>query len=322
VRGRRGAAAAGFLLFFALLAAPPLAWASGCQLGLDSMGAPGQLRLGVVFSGGGSKAAYEAGVALALQDRGIVPAAVAGTSSGALTAVVVAAGDAERSAALWRSVRREDVWEYRPATILGGLLPGWLALPYFRSAKSVLDPTPLRQTIGRHVDLARVRASSVRLLILAADLLSGQPRRFDNATVSVDALMASVTVPGLFPAVSLDGALLVDGGIVQRAPTLELLDAHAVDRLLVVLAYESEPPREPTVQAVLERALELALSREILRDVELARLRHPLVDIQIVRPSQPLQVRPFDFDGERLGRLVDLGRADGLLCLDALGYRR
>lgn len=276
----------------------------------------------MVLSGGGAKAAYEAGLALALQERGIVPAAVAGTSSGALNAVMVATGDAERLAALWRAIRREDVFEYRPATIFGGLLPGWLALPLLRGASSLLDPTPLRRTIERHVDLARLRASPVRLLVLAADLLSGQPRRFDNATLTVDALIASTTVPALFPAVPLDGGLLVDGGIVQRAPTLELLDAYPVDRLLVVLGYESEPPREATVQAVLERALELALSREILRDVELARFRHPSVDLRVLRPSRPLQARPLDFDGERLGPLVDLGRRDGGACLDLLGAGR
>ena len=315
MRAGRGAAAAGALVF-ALIATAPVP-ASSCEpRGPEPTG-----RLGLVFGGGGSKAAYEAGVALALRDRGVVPTAVAGTSSGALNAVMVAAGDVERLATLWRTVRRDDVFTYRPGTVFGGLLPAWLALPYLRGTTSLLDPAPLRATIVRNVDLARVRESDVRLLILAADLVSGQARRFDNATVSVDALMASATVPALFPPVAFEGALLVDGGIVQRVPTLELLDVQPLDRLLVVLAYESEPPREATVETVIERAFELALGREILRDVELARLRHPSVDIQVLRPSRPLEVRPLDFDGERLARLVDLGRSDGGRCLDALGYR-
>ena len=278
------------------------------------------LRVGVVFSGGGAKAAYEAGLALALHERGVVPAAVAGTSSGALNAVLVATGDAERLAGLWRTLRREDVFRYPAATVFGGLLPGWLGLAYLRHAHAVLDPTPLRRTIERHVDLARLREAPVRLLILAADLVSGQPRRFDNATLTVEALMGSVTIPAVFPVVPHEDALLVDGGIVQRAPTLELLDAHPLDRLLVVLGYESTALGGPTVQPVLERAFEITLAREILRDVELARFRHPSVEIRVVRPSAPLSLRPFDFDGERLGGLVDLGRRDGLACLDALGY--
>jgi NTE family protein len=286
-----------------------------------SPGSPAGLRVGLVLSGGGAKAAYEAGLALALHERGVVPAAVAGTSSGALNAVMIATGEAERLAGLWRRLRREDVFRYPAATVFGGLLPGWLGLAYLRGAPAALDPRPLRATIERHLDLGRLRAAPVRLLVLAADLVSGQPRQFDNATLTVDALVASATVPAVFPAVPEGGALLVDGGIVQRAPTLELLETYPVDRLLVVLAYEGGGPLEPTVQGILERAFEIALAREILRDVELARFRHPGVEIRVLRPSEPLRLRPFDFDGSRLGRLIDLGRRDGLACLDALGYR-
>jgi NTE family protein len=282
---------------------------------------PGGLRLGLVLSGGGAKAAFEAGLALALHERGVVPAAVAGTSSGALNAALLAAGEPERLAALWRSLRREDVFQYPAATVFGGLLPGWLGLIPLRHARAVLDPAPLRRTIEREVDFARLRASPIRLLVLAADLVSGAPRRFDNASLTVDALVASATVPGVFPAVPAEGAVLVDGGIVQRAPTLELLDAERLDRLLVVLGYGADGLGGETIQPVLERAFELALAREVRRDVELARFRHPGVEIRVVQPSEPLRLRPLDFDGPRLASLVDLGRRDGLACLDGLGYR-
>jgi NTE family protein len=251
----------------------------------------------------------------------VVPAAVAGTSSGALNAALLAAGEPERLAALWRSLRREDVFQYPAATVFGGLLPGWLGLIPLRHARAVLDPAPLRRTIEREVDFPRLRASPIRLLVLAADLVSGAPRRFDNASLTVDALVASATVPGVFPAVPAEGAVLVDGGIVQRAPTLELLDAERLDRLLVVLGYGADGLGGETIQPVLERAFELALAREVRRDVELARFRHPGVEIRVVQPSEPLRLRPLDFDGPRLASLVDLGRRDGLACLDGLGYR-
>jgi NTE family protein len=251
----------------------------------------------------------------------VVPAAVAGTSSGALNAALLAAGQTERLAALWRSLRREDVFRYPAATVFGGLLPGWLGLIPLRHARAVLDPAPLRRTIEREVDFARLRASPIRLLVLAADLVSGEPRRFDNASLTVDALVASATVPGLFPAVPAQGAVLVDGGVVQRAPTLELLDAERLDRLLVVLGSGGDELRGETIQPVIERAFELAQAREVRRDVELARFRHPGVEIRVVQPSEPLRLRPLDFDGPRLAALLDLGRRDGLACLDGLGYR-
>ena len=312
-------AGAGALLLGGVLAFGASSPAAGCEARGNA--ALPSVRLGVVFAGGGAKAAYEAGFALALHERGIVPAAVAGTSAGAINAALVATGDAERLAELWRTIRREDVYAYRAPAVLGGLLPGWLALRALAGARSLLDPAPLRVTLARRVDLERVRASPVALLVVTTDLVSGDARSFDNASLTVDAMVASSTVPGLFPPVAAGAGLLVDGGVIQRAPLLELLAGHALDRAIVVAAYASEPPPTPAVQPAVERAVELALTREIARDVELARYRHPGVDVQMLVPSAPLRVRPLDFDGTRLGALVELGRADGRRCLDALGYR-
>jgi NTE family protein len=313
-------AGAGALLLGVALTAGAPGTGAACQGG-PARDVAGD-RLGVVFAGGGAKAAYEAGLALALGERGLVPAAVGGTSAGAINAVLLATGDAERLAELWRTMRREDVFAYRAPAVLGGLLPGWLALRVLAGARGLLDPAPLRASLARHVDLDRIRTAPVAVLVVATDLVSGTARRFDNATLTLDALLASATVPGLFPPVATDGRLLVDGGVVQRAPVLELLAAHRLDRLLVVAAYSSDAPEEATLQPVVERAVELALIREIARDVELARHRHPGVEVRVLFPSAPLRVRPLDFDGARLGPLVDLGRLDGRRCLDALGYAR
>lgn len=306
------------LLLAAALAfiAPGSAWACEGRGDRD----PASQRLGLVFAGGGAKAAYEAGLGLALHERGVVPAAVAGTSAGAINAALLAAGEAERLGDLWRTIRRQDVFAYRAPTVLGGLLPGWLGMRLLARARGLLDPAPLRATLARYVDLERVRAAPIAVLVVATDLVSGVAERFDNATLTLDALVASATVPGLFPPVAAGDRLLVDGGVVQRAPVLELLAAHPLDRLLVVAAYRSEAPQEATLQAVVERAVELALRREIERDIELARHRYPRVDVQVLMPSSPLRIRPLDFDGARLGPLLELGRADGRRCLEALGY--
>jgi hypothetical protein len=81
-------------------------------------------------------------------------------------------------------------------------------------------------------------------------------------------------------------------------------------------AYANEPPRKPTFQAIVERAVELALTRQVARDVELARHRHSGVDVQMLVPSTALRL---DFEGRRLASLVDLGRTGGGRCLETLG---
>jgi NTE family protein len=186
----------GLLLALTLILGTP-APGTGCEARGDRQ--PGGDRLGVVFAGGGAKAAYEAGLGLALHERGIVPTAVAGTSAGAISAVLLAAGEAERLAELWRSVRPEDVFAYRAPAALAGLLPGWLGLRVLAGARGLLDPSPLKATLARHIDLKRVRAGPVAVLVLATDLVSGTAQRFDNPSLTLDALVASITVPGLFP---------------------------------------------------------------------------------------------------------------------------
>jgi predicted acylesterase/phospholipase RssA len=177
-----------------------------------------------------------------------------------------------------------------------------------------------RDALARHVDFGRLGtwvqlpSSSWRRTRVR------HPAAPTTTPLTLDALVASATVPGLFPVVVAGDRLLVDGGVVQRAPIMELLDVHQLDRVLMVAAYAGEPPREATVQSVVERSLELALAREISRDVELARFRHPRVDVQLLTPSSPLRVRPLDFDGARLEALIALGRDDGRRCLEALGY--
>src|SRR5215510_766562 len=149
----------------------------------------------LVFSGGGAKGAWEAGVAAALIERGVPIRTVAGSSSGALNAVMIADGRIDRLESLWRSLTRDQVYALRPSVFFAGLLPGWLTAVTLSHATSLLDPAPLRELLTTTLDLDRVRASPTRLVVVATDLARHQPRRFDNQTVTLDALVATVAVP-------------------------------------------------------------------------------------------------------------------------------
>ena len=54
---------------------------------------------------------------------------------------------------------------------------------------------------------------------------------------------------------------------------------------------------------------------QIERDVELARLKHPAVDVQTVSPSAPLGLRPLDFDPAGMAAALERGRDDAARCL-------
>ncbi|HET7876349.1 MAG TPA: patatin-like phospholipase family protein [Methylomirabilota bacterium] len=303
------------LAALAALAAPTLPAAACAPSDL-----PSDAPMALVLSGGGAKGAYEAGVAAAFVDRGLPIRLVAGSSAGALNAAMIASGRADRLEAMWGTITREQIYRLRAPVFFAGFLPGWLTLLVLNETSSLFDPAPLRDLITAALDFDRLQASPVRLLVTATDLARGDKRVFDNHTVTVDALMAASAVPGLFPPVEVDGALLVDGGLTGRAPVLEALEADvSLGRVVVVMSYaRTERGAEPTsMRRALEQSFELVMIHQIRRDTELARLRHPGVDVQLLVPSAPLLLRPLDFDPDAMARLLELGRADALACLKA-----
>ncbi len=301
-------------LLTALLAPAPAV--AGCASSDVDPDAP----MALVFSGGGAKGAYEAGVAAVFVERGLPVRLVAGSSAGALNAAMIASGRADRLEALWRSVTREQVYSLRLPLFFAGFLPGWLTLFVLNETKALFDPAPLRELISAALDFEKIEASPIRLLVTATDLARREKRVFDNRTVTVDVLMAASAVPGLFPPVEVDGAMLVDGGITGRAPVLEALEADAsLGRAVVVMSYApTERGAEPTtIRRALEESFELVMIQQIRRDTELAQLRHPRVNVQLLTPSAPLLLRPLDFDADAMARLLALGRADALACIEA-----
>jgi NTE family protein len=289
--------------------------AAACEPARGPLDAP----VALVLSGGGAKGAWEAGAAVALIEAGLPVRLVAGSSAGALTAAMLADGRLDRLQALWSSLSRDQVFGLRPGVFFAGLLPGWLTLLALDQAGSLFDPAPLRDLISTTLDIERVRASPLRLLVVTTDLARRTPRVFDNATVGIDALMAAAAVPGAFPPVAVDGVLLVDGGLTGRAPVLEALGTDVpVGRALVLLSYAAdELGQAPTrLHRTLEEAFETAMVHQIRRDAELAAFRHPAVDVQLLAPAAPLRLRPLDFDTAGIAEAVARGRADAQGCLE------
>jgi NTE family protein len=178
--------------------------------------------------------------------------------------------------------------------------------------------------IGESLDLERVRASPVRLLVVTTDLARREQRLFDNATVTREALMAAAAVPGAFPAVDVEGALLVDGGLTGRAPVLEALAAAPdVERAVVVMSYAADERGAPptTVRRALEEAFEMGMIHQIRRDVELARLKFPGAELHLLTPSAPLSLRPLDFAPAGMARALERGREDARACLSGWATR-
>jgi len=132
-----------------------------------------------------------------LEDAGLAPVRVAGSSAGALVAGAWAAGvDADRLGDELVSLQRADFWDPGPGL---GLLAGRL----FRRRLEALLP-------------ARTFAECrVPLAVSVFDLLARRTRVLDRGALA-PAVHASCAVPGLFHPVRHAGSLLVDGGVADR----------------------------------------------------------------------------------------------------------
>jgi len=88
---------------------------------------------------------------------------------------------------------------------------------------------------------------------------------------------------------------------------------------VVVMSYAPDERGAPptTIRRTLEEAFETALLYQIRRDVELARLKHPTVDVQLLTSSAALRLRPLEFDPDSVARVLEMGRADAHACLQA-----
>jgi NTE family protein len=149
------------------------------------------------------------GVLSVLEEEGLLPARVAGSSAGALVTGAWAAGvDTERLASELFRLERRDFWDPAPGL---GLLRGAL----FRELLEALLPVR---------DLAECRVPAA---FSAYDVAARRVLVLDEGPIA-PAVHASCAVPFMFHPVRHAGSMLVDGGVVDRPGLAGLRDAPRV----------------------------------------------------------------------------------------------
>jgi NTE family protein len=240
-----------------------------------------------VLSGGAALGSVQVGMLLALQEHGIVPDFVVGTSVGALNGGWIASGwDRENLlglADLWRGLHRSDIFPTRPLAGLRGFL----------GRSSYLVPSSgLRRILEDNVRIDRLEDAAVPLHVIATDVLTGQDVRLSTGA-AVDAVLASASIPAIFPPVTIDGRELVDGGLINNTPISHAIALGATRVWVLTTGYAcslTEPPRGALAVAL--HALALTINQRLAIDV--ARYEHD-VDLRVLPPLCPMQTSPSDF---------------------------
>lgn len=187
-----------------------------------------------VLGGGGSLGAFQVGGLVALAEAGVVPDALFGCSAGALNAAFLASDPSLRRArelAQWwtDSDSRRVLAPSRWSQLRG------MASAVATRADALLDEGPLRRLVSSQVGAHDLSELAVPLTVTTTCLDCGAARHHDRGPLA-DVLVASCSLPGLFPPVRLpDGHLHVDGGVVCGVPVEAALAAAGPDDVVHVL---------------------------------------------------------------------------------------
>ena len=281
----------------------------------DELGALGQRVL--VLQGGGALGAYQAGVFEALDEAGVAPDWIIGTSIGAINAALIAGSRrGDRLAKLREFWRRVELGGF-----FGGALPDWFGaaarnmlavtagIPaFFRpvagawfgpharlgaDAAGYYSTQPLAATLNDLIDWDQVNSGEIRLTVGAARLRTSEMVYFDSRDMPLDVrhVMASGALPPAFPAVRIDGELYWDGGILSNTPVEVVFDDDP-RRNAVVFAVHLWNPHgaEPeTIWQVMNRQKDLQYSSRahthIKRQRQLHRMRHIIAELAARLPE-------------------------------------
>jgi NTE family protein len=238
--------------------------------------------IGLALGGGAARTLAHVGVLKVLVREGIAVGNLAGTSGGALIAVLVASGypleDIERDA---RSIGWRRIADFRP-TPLG-----------------IMSTERLGRFVRRAIGDPRFEDLRLPCAVVAADL-TAQARRVFRSGPVVPAVEASCAIPEFYRPVDIGGHSCTDGGVVEPLPIHTLVDL-TVDCPCPIVAVN-----------VLRRAPKQAAARNVL---ELIGQITQLVQYQMVLQAAPradLLVEPevgqFPlFDLDRAGDLIAAG---------------
>ena len=244
-----------------------------------------RLKVGLVLGGGGARGAAHIGVLKELERLQIPIDAIAGTSMGAIVgglyATGVSADDLETlvasldwAAALTDSPARENSSFRRkqddrefPIKLELGVRGTDLVLPKGVIQGQKLDLL-LRELTLRATHIRDFDELSIPFRAIASDIGAGEAVVLKNGDLAM-AIRASMSVPGIFSPATIDGRLLVDGGLVGNLP-IDVMRDMGVD---VIIAVDVEFPlysKEElgSVVTISEQMLTILIRKETLRQIE------------------------------------------------------
>jgi len=171
---------------------------------MSKAGSSAKPKIGLALGGGSARGWAHIGIIEALAQQGIVPDVVCGTSIGALVGGFHVTGRLHTLKQWVLELDRREILRYLDINLLvgGGFIEGKRLIDFFRE---------------EHIGDAQIEALDITFGAVATNLASGQEIWLREGSI-LDAIRASIALPGFFTPVSKDEHWLVDGGLVNPVP--------------------------------------------------------------------------------------------------------
>ncbi len=301
--------------------APPPGPANSVRAAAPDVRPAGRPRIGLVLGGGGAKGAAHVGVLRVLDELRIPIDCVAGTSMGALVGGTFAAGtsaveleDEVRSIS-WKDtiafqgervakpMRRKLAGVTYSNSLEFGLRDGRVTPPAGLIPTQRIDQT-IEQLVARSRGIQDFDALPIPFRAVATDMQRGEMVVLSSGDLA-RSMRASMSVPGVFAPVKLDGRLLGDGGLTRNLP-VDIARQTCAD-VVIAVSVPNPTPTEQEMQSPLTMA---ALTLDILIGANERQQIDTLgpADVLITVPVGDIGSASFD----KVDAAIPLGRATAL----------
>ncbi|EGJ12110.1 putative exported phospholipase [Rubrivivax benzoatilyticus JA2 = ATCC BAA-35] len=246
-------------------------------------------RVGLALGGGAARGFSHIGVIQVLEENGIRPDLVAGTSAGSLVAALYASGKSGAELGMLAMTMDE------------GAITDW-AFP----GRALLRGEALARYVREHTGGRAIEQMRLPLGIVATDLDSGAPILFQRGDTGT-AVRASSAVPAVFQPVTIGGREYVDGGLVSPVPVRFARQMGA--DLVIAIDISAVPDGAPTGDAMKMLLQTFSIMSRSINHYELR-------DADIVLRPALAGVSSADFTARR--RSIQAGREAALAALPAI----
>ena len=203
-------------------------------------------KIGLALGSGSARGWAHIGVIKALTEAGIRVDYVAGTSAGAVVGAVYASGRIDS----FKDVVLQLDWK-KIAFFLDVVFP----------KSGLIDGNRIAEFIRSHVEEKNIEDLSLPFCAVSTDLATGNEVIIQDGDI-IEAVRASISVPGVFTPVRKNSAILVDGGLVNPVPVSVVREMGA-DLVIAVDLNHDIVGKKGVKKASISNSDNMALGKEI-----------------------------------------------------------